>query len=535
VSDVATAWPPLGAIPHTDGTVDFRVWAPLAERVAVRAGESEQPLASSDQGVFAGSVRVEPGADYVYVLDGDCELPDPCSRMQPQGVSGSSRIVDAQAFAWTDDDWAGVALRDLVLYELHVGAFSADGTFDGVIDRLPELRQLGVTAVELMPVATFPGERNWGYDGVYAYAPHEAYGGPRELARLVDAAHRSGLGVFLDVVYNHIGPGSERIAAFGPYFTDRHHTFWGDALDYTQRGVREWAIQNAEMWVRDYHVDGLRLDATHAIYDESAPHVLAELAERVRAINPRVLVTSEMETGNLRPIEEWGHDAQWADEFHHVLHVLLTGEQDGYYGDYRGSADDLARQLARSPAEQLIFCSQNHDQVGNRALGDRPKPHELPLRAAALLFAPQTPLLFMGEEYGEQRPFQFFTDHTDPLIADATREGRKKEFASFTAFSGEAVPDPQDPRTFERSKLNPAGGDANLRELYGRLLALRQELPRETTVVGDDAACVVRMRRGDAELVLNFSAREHEGVPALGAELRENGRVLLRASPQRDS
>jgi maltooligosyltrehalose trehalohydrolase len=464
----------------------------------------------ADDGVFEGEVEAAAGTDYVYVLDGREERPDPCSRSQPEGIRGPSRVVDTGAFEWTDCDWQGLSLDELVIYELHVGTFSASGTFAGVAERLPALRELGVTAIELMPIATFPGNRNWGYDGVYASAPHPAYGGPEEFAQLVDAAHREGLGVILDVVYNHIGPGCEAITAFAPYFTDRHTTFWGDALDYGRRGVREWAIQNAELWIRDYHVDGLRLDATHAIFDDSEPHVLAELAARVRAVNPSALVTSEMETGDLRPIEEWGHDAQWSDELHHLLHVLLTGEREGYYAEYEPSVTELGRQLLRKPPERLVVCSQNHDQVGNRALGERPHADELRLRAATVLLAPQTPLLFMGEEYGERRPFQFFTDHIDPAIAEATREGRRREFAAFSAFSGQEVPDPQDPTTFERSKLDPSAGDSELLAFYERLLALRRELPREVEVDADHDARVLRVRRGSVEAVLDFARRNVE-------------------------
>ena len=390
-----------------------------------------------------------------------------------------------------------------MLYELHVGTFSAEGTFDGVIPRLRELRELGVTALELMPVATFPGDRGWGYDGLYTWAPHPAYGGPEGLARLVEAAHREELGIVLDVVYSHVGPGNEALRAFGPYFTERHETSWGDAIDYSQPAVREWAIQNAVMWTRDYGIDGVRLDAAHAVVDDSPQHVLAELAERVRP----ALVTTEIETGDLRPLEEWGHDAQWADEFHHELHVLLTGEQEGYYAGY-GSLGGLSAQLERGPPERLIVCSQNHDQVGNRALGDRPRPEELRLRAAVTLFAPQTPLLFQGEEYGEQRPFQYFTDHTDPAIARATREGRRREFADFAAFSGREVPDPQAPETFERSRLDPDAGDEELRAFYRELLALRRELPREvsTAVTGR----VLTVRRGGVELIADFDRKTVE-------------------------
>jgi maltooligosyltrehalose trehalohydrolase len=274
--------------------------------------------------------------------------------------------------------------------------------------------------------------------------------------------------------------------------------------------------------VRDYHVDGLRLDATHAIFDDSQPHVLAELAERVHAVDPRTLVIAEMETGDLRPISDWGHDAQWADEFHHVLHVLLTGEREGYYAEYEPSVTQLAEQLRREPSNRLVFCSQNHDQVGNRAFGDRPASGELRLRAAALLFAPQVPLLFMGEEYGERRPFRFFTDHTDPAIAEATRAGRRREFERFTSFAAEDVPDPQDVATFAGSKLDRAGSDGTLLELYRKLLALRSSLPRAVEVAPDEAHRFLRLRRGDHELSLNFSEHEHDGVPPRDIRLRSS-------------
>jgi maltooligosyltrehalose trehalohydrolase len=476
-------------------------------------------LRPDQNGTFEGIVRAQDGCDYCYALDDGPTRADPCSRWQPLGLHGPSRVLNTNAFPWTETDWAGLSLDDLVIYELHVGTFSEAGNFDGVADRLVELRDLGVTAIELMPIGVFPGSRNWGYDGVYIYAPDEAYGGPEALARLVDRAHREGLGVILDVVYNHLGPFSDAVTPFGPYFTSRHSTGWGDAINYDEQGVREWAIQNAEMWIRDYHIDGLRLDATHAIHDDRQPHVLAELAERVRRINPRVLVISEMETGDLRPITEWGHDAQWADEFHHQLHVLLTGEQEGYYRDYDKSVDALAENLLRTPAEKLVFCSQNHDQVGNRALGDRPSPGELRIRAAALLFAPQIPLLFMGEEYGEQHRFQFFTDHPDPMIADATREGRKEEFADFTTYSGQDIPDPQDPATFKRSRLHPENGDAELAAFYKQLLELRRSLPAEIETEADEAARTLRLRRGRAELILNFSTSEQLGVPGRDAAL----------------
>ena len=408
-------------------------------------------------------------------------------------------MLDAGAFEWRADPVV-VPLQELVVYELHVGTFTQEGTFDSAVPRLPELAALGVTAIEVMPVATFPGERGWGYDGVLTYAPHRAYGGPAGLARLVDAAHANGLAVILDVVYNHVGPGAQ-LATFGPYFTDRYYTFWGDAIDYSRRAVREWAIQNAELWVRDYHIDGLRLDATHAIFDDSSPHILRELATRVREAHANALVISEMEIGNRRPLEEWGHDAQWADELHHALHVLLTGEQDGYYEDY-GTVADLARTYEDD--DRLVVCAQNHDQVGNRAVGDRLPPATRRLAAACVLFAPQIPLLFMGEEYGETAPFQFFTDHDDPFIAEATREGRKREFATFSAFQGE-VPDPQNLATFERSKLHPEAGNDELRTFYAELIALRRSLPREVDTDADEKRRVLRLRRGNRELVADFA------------------------------
>ena len=485
---------PFGAVPLEEGGVEFRVWAPAASRVAVRVHGADTELDETADGVFAGEVFAGAGDDYRFVLDGEA-LADPWSRWQPEGVRGPSRIVDTGSFAIADGP--ALSLEELVLYELHVGTFSEEGTFDGAIPGLPRLRELGVTAVELMPVATFPGDRGWGYDGVFTFAPHPAYGGPEGLARFVDAAHRAGLGVFLDVVYNHVGPGSQ-LARFGPYFTDRFHTFWGDALDYAQPAVREWAIQNAQLWTRDYRIDGLRLDAVHAVYDDSPVHVLRELRDRVDG-----LVTSEMGPDDFRPLEEWGHDAMWLDNLHHELHVLLTGEREGYYADY-GSMDGLVRELTRPEPQRLIVAAQNHDQVGNRATGDRLPADAHRVALAVVLFSLSTPLLFMGEEHDETAPFQFFTDHIDPFIADATREGRKREFAAFTSFSGEEVPDPQDAATFERSK--PTGGEPD--PLYTELIRLRDELPRALDVSVD--ARVLTLRRGDATLVADFDTKRVE-------------------------
>jgi maltooligosyltrehalose trehalohydrolase len=507
-----TRLPSLGASVHDDSTTTFRVWAPSAESVEVEVATRRSALGRGDDGLFEGRVPGRAGEEYWLVIDGGERLPDPCSRAQPHGLRGPSRIIALERRR--DLDRRGVALEDLVLYELHVGTFSAAGTFDGVIARLGELRELGVTAIELMPVATFAGERGWGYDGLYSYAPHPAYGGPEGLMRLLDAAHASGLAVILDVVYNHLGAGSEAVSAFGPYFTDRHQTLWGEAIDYSQPGVREWAIQNAEMWVRDYGFDGLRLDAVHAVFDDGPLHVPAELRDRVKAINPRALVISEMEIGDLRPLEQWRHDAQWADALHHAVHVLLTGEHDGYYAGY-GRLEDVARELRRPQGRRLVVCAQNHDQVGNRALGDRLHGRDLRLAAFCTILSPGTPLIFAGEEYDEARPFQYFTNHIDPRIGELTREGRRREFAEFTQYSAAEIPDPEDPLTFERSKLDPTAGDPEHLAYYAELLALRRELPPEPgTIEVDETRGLLRIHRGDFELIANFAMVEQDGVAA---------------------
>ena len=490
----------LGATPTAGGSVTFRVWAPNARDVAVRVRGGVHQLAEEGEGVWAAEVAAGAGDDYLYVLEGEA-WPDPHSRWQPEGVRGPSRVLDTAAFQIAPGP--GLDLDELVLYELHVGTFSSEGTFDGVAPRLRGLRELGVTAIELMPVATFPGERGWGYDGLYTFAPHSAYGGPAGLARLVDAAHHEGLGVVLDVVYNHVGPGNEALRAFGPYFTGRFgETPWGEALDYGESGVREWALQNAELWVRDYRIDGLRLDAVHAVRDDSPVHVLAELAERVRAASREALVISEMGPPDYRPLTDWGHDAMWLDNLHHALHVALTGERDGYYAEFDGSMAQIAAELGRPEGERIVAAAQNHDQVGNRALGDRLPDAKRRVAAAVVLFGTYTPLLFQGEEYGEQAPFRFFTDHIDPFIADATREGRRREFRHFAGFTGE-VPDPQDVESFELSKLTPREPEP----LYVELLRLRRELPRQLEVSFDEDARTLELRRGAVTLRADF-ARE---------------------------
>ncbi len=538
----------FGAVP-VDGGIEFRVWAPKAkESVAIRLpGQGDQILEPEGYGIYSDVIEAKPGDNYYVVLDGK-RRPDPCSRFQPKGIRGPSQIVDTSAFKWTAD---APKVSDLVVYEMHVGCFTAAGTFDAATAHLPALAELGVTAVEVMPVAAFPGQRGWGYDGVYVYAPFAPYGGPAGLARFVDAAHAAGLAVILDCVYNHLGTsGTKAMTDFGPYFTDGQ-TGWGKGLNYDgERSdpVREWAIQNAEMWVRDYRIDGLRLDAVHAILDASPTHLVAELTARVHAIRQDALVIAESNANDpatIRPAADggWGVDAQWADDFHHSLRTLLTDERDGYYADF-GTVADLAKAFDRpfvydgrysevrekrvgAPAPdrapaQFVVCSQNHDQVGNRALGDRMPPPARPLAALCVLLGPFTPMLFMGEEYGEEAPFQFFTDHIEKKIAEATRKGRRKEFEAFVEFAGE-VPDPQALATFERSKLTRVE-DPEIAALYRRLLALRRELAAApggspvAEVAFDEEERWLWLRRGSHEIVANFVDGE-QYVPCTAREV----------------
>lgn len=503
---------PLGATPLDSRRAMFRVWAPEHQRLEIEIEGRKHRLFDAQNGLFEAIVEARPGERYGYVLDGEGPLPDPCSRWQTEGVAGLSAVINTADLPGPSDSWTPPALEDLVIYELHVGTFSAEGTFSAIVEHLTELRSLGVRAIELMPIATFPGRHGWGYDGLYTWAPHPEYGSPRDLAMLIEAAHAADLGIIVDVVYNHLGPGSEKLTAFGPYLASHSRTLWGDTLDYGQRWVREWAIQNAEMWIRDFRVDGLRIDAAHAIIDTNQPHVLAELADRVHALNPLAFVISEMEIADLRPIESWGHDAQWNDELHHAIHVLLTGEHDGYYERY-GKIADLARALERPERSRFVVCAQNHDQVGNRAFGDRLHGNKLRLAAFCSILSPGTPLLFMGEEYDEQHPFQFFTDHTDPKIADATRRGRRKEFEAFTAFAGVEIPDPQNESTFLTSKLDRGSGDPGTLEYYRRLIRLRTQMhgmPISTFV--DEQRHMLRVSRGQIRLAMNFSDIPVDGV-----------------------
>jgi maltooligosyltrehalose trehalohydrolase len=542
----------LGATPRADGSTAFRVWAPRASSLCVRSAIGETALDHAGLGVYEGIAELAPGEDYELIVSSaqsgeETALPDPCSRHQPAGLRGPSRVLDPATFEWSDAAFRVPELSALILYELHVGTFTPEGTFAAAAKYLPALADLGVTAVELMPVADFPGERGWGYDGVYISAAHRVYGGPHGLAAFVDAAHRAGIAVILDVVYNHIGAsGVAAIEAFGPYLTDKYQTFWGKAINYDDDGcdaVREWVAQSATGWIRDFHIDGLRLDAIHAIYDQSPTHVVAEIAARVHDLKPAALVIAESGLNDPRVIRPpqvggWGADAQWADDFHHALHGLLTGERDGYYADF-GRVADLAKAFGRPfvydggysrfrgrcfgapaadrPPEQFVVCGQNHDQVGNRAFGDRLAPGARPLAALCVLLAPFTPMIFMGEEYGEDAPFQFFTDHIDPDIATATRDGRRREFAAFASFDGE-IPDPQELTTFERSRLSRRE-DPDVVSLYRELLALRPRLSGEAQVSFDERAGWLRVRRRGGEIVCNFAAVELQLPIEGGAKL----------------
>lgn len=523
---------------------DFTLWAPLNQTVELHLLAPDDkliPLKRDAQGYWRGTAEVEPGTLYWYRLDGELDRPDPASHSQPEGVHGPSQVIDQQSFAWTDASWSGIPLEQMIIYELHVGTFTPEGTFEAIIERLPDLQALGVNTIELMPVAQFPGDRNWGYDGVFPYAVQNSYGGVEGLKRLVDACHRAGMAILLDVVYNHLGPEGNYLWGIGTYFTDRYKTPWGSAINYDDAyssGVRNYFVENVLYWLRDYHLDGLRLDAVHAIYDFGAKHILQEMAEATHQLSEQqghkryLIAESDLNDPRIiRPVERGGYsiDAQWSDDFHHAVHTLLTGESFGYYEDY-GQISHLAKAYRDSfvydwrysahrkrfhggPTQdchgsQFVVCIQNHDQVGNRMLGDRFSHlvsfEAQKLGAATLMLAPNVPMLFMGEEYGETAPFLYFVSHSDPALVEGVRAGRKAEFAAFHA-QGEA-PDPQAVETFKRSKLNwelhQQGQHHTLWQFYQTLIAMRRDIPalnhldrQNMEVVALDDKSVLKVRR----------------------------------------
>jgi maltooligosyltrehalose trehalohydrolase len=559
--------PSHGPLPAPDGTVTFRVWAPRAERVDLVLEHGTVALERGGGGWHATVARAAHGDRYTYRLDGGPERPDPASRWQPDGVHGRSAVFDPATLSWSEREsrWWPPPLAGAVIYELHVGTFTPERTLDAAAARLGPLAELGVTHVELMPVNAFNGTHGWGYDGVLWYAVHEPYGGPAALAGFVDAAHRHDLAVVLDVVYNHLGPSGNHLPEFAPYLADSYRTPWGAGLNVDGPGsdqVRAFVVENALWWLTEFHVDALRLDAVHGIVDTSAVHLLEELARAVPA--PAALIAesdrNDPRTVTPRAAGGQGLDAQWADDLHHAIHVAVTGERDGYYMDYTGLRDVAAAYrrgfvydgrysvyrdrhvgapLGDVPGERLVTCIQNHDQVGNRAAGERlttlVDPALVRIAVVLLCAAPTTPLLFMGEEYGETAPFQFFTSHPEPELAEAVRRGRRAEFATFAAFAGQDVPDPQDEATLARSTLDHGLADTvegrQRRALWADLLALRRAHPAlrsgrrdlvEVLEVDDQRLLLTRGRR--VLLAVNLGD-EPLGLP--------DGRVLLSSEDAR--
>jgi len=548
----------LGATPLKTGECNFLVWAPQADSVELRILNSHCqsiPMECLPRGYFRVVTPAAPFSLYQYDLGGNGEKirPDPASRSQPQGVHGPSQVLARNEFNWSDSGWRGLPIRDLVFYEVHVGTFTPEGTFDAIIPRLPNLKDLGVTAIELMPVAQFPGERNWGYDGVFPFCVQNSYGGPSGLRRLVDACHRENLCFALDVVYNHFGPEGNYLADFGPYFTDRYRTPWGQAVNFDGEWsdeVRRFFIENALYWIRDFHVDVLRLDAVHAIIDTSANPFLRELNRIVQAtaadLNREIHLIAECDRNDIRTVQPgerggYGFAAQWNDDFHHAVHAVLTNESDGYYQDF-GQVSQIAKALTSGyvyqgeyskyrlrshgseskgvSGEHFVVFTQNHDQIGNRMKGERLGQlvdfEALKVAAGVMLLSPFVPLIFMGEEYGETSPFQYFVSHQDPNLIEAVRQGRKNEFKTFCW--NEDPPDPQDPATFARSKLHweiqEREPHRQLRDFYTELLRIRKQLPAlanpemswvEATACENDKTLLVRRRTAGQEIFACFN------------------------------
>ena len=500
---------------NKSGEAEILIWAPEAKLVELNHNNKRIPLHKEDFGYWqTNSNLIKPNDLYSIIID-EKELPDPASLAQPEGVHGLSKAIDLNSFKWSDEQWKNISLKDYIIYELHTGTFSPQGTFEGIGEKLDHLKELGITAIEIMPIAQFPGNRNWGYDGVFPFAVQNSYGGVEGLAELVNLCHQKEIAVVLDVVYNHLGPEGNYLQAFGPYFTDKYKTPWGNAINFDDAwcdGVRQYFIENALMWFRDFHIDALRLDAVHAIKDFSPNHILKEIKQHVDILskitghNHNLIVESDLNDNRfINPIDECGYgmDAQWIDEFHHALRVTAGEKRTGYYSDFDGITH-LAKSYkdayvfdgqfsphrkrnfgvkTENPGDQFIVFSQNHDQVGNRMLGERTSTlvsfEMQKLLAGAVMVSPYLPMLFMGEEWSEPHPFQYFVSHTDPELAEAVRKGRKEEFAAFH-IEGEA-PDPMAEQTFQHSKLQwdllKTKHHQIMFRYYQQLITLRKKQP----------------------------------------------------------
>ncbi len=549
---------------NSKGEAEIVLWSPLAKEPAVVINENEQlPLEKSDFGYWQLNTRkIKPGDRYQFKIDKDKQLPDPASLSQPEGVHEASEAVDVKSFNWDDSTWANPPLEDYLIYELHTGTFTEDGTFAGIAEKLDHLKELGITAIEIMPVAQFPGERNWGYDGVFPYAVQNSYGGPLELMKLVNTCHEKGLAVILDVVYNHFGPEGNYFTEYGSYFTEKYNTPWGNAINFDDAWcdeVRHFYIENVLIWFRDFHIDALRMDAVHAIKDFSPQHILREIKENVNELAAQtgkqhhLIVELDLNDSRfINPLQEQGYgmDAQWIDEFHHALRVTAGGDRNGYYSDFNG-VNDLAKAYntayvydgiyspqrlktfgtnpIHNTGDQFIVFSQNHDQVGNRMLGERSSQlfsfEMQKLMAGAVLVSPFIPMLFMGEEWSAPNPFQYFVSHSDPELVEAVRKGRKQEFAAFHA-KGEA-PDPQAEETFTHSKLqwemSRQGDHAVMLDFYKALISLRKDLPalhqlnrKHLKTVTDTEKNTLLLKRWDAAqevcCLMNFSDQAQQIV-----------------------
>lgn len=551
----------IGAECLSESRCEFVLWSPLVSSISLKFIYPEEFTVSMDKvenGYWRKTVDgVKSGSRYFYLLNGTLQRPDPASAYQPEGVHGPSEVVNQLTFKWTDSRWKVPTLEKMIFYEIHTGTFTGEGTFDAIIPLLPELKELGITAVELMPVAQFPGNRNWGYDGTYPYSVQNSYGGPEGLKRLCDACHGTGLALFLDVVYNHLGPEGNYLSAFGPYFTDRYRSAWSESVNFDGEysdGVRNFFLMNAIHWFENYHIDGLRLDAVHGIYDMSARHILSELADTVKSCSEStgktVYLIAESDLNDSRIVKGnksggYGINAQWSDDFHHAVHSLVTGEKNGYYADF-GRMSHIVKAFMEGfvytgeysgyrkrnhgnssteiPGERMVVFIQDHDQTGNRFYGERLtslagfEAHKL--AAGALMTAPNVPLLFMGEEYAETAPFFYFISHGDPELVESVGRGRKREFESL--FSGDDPPDPQSAETFELSKLNrdliSKEPHSAMIEYYKELIKIRKEtlamsklIKKNLTaeITSNEKVIIIRRTYNDSKIyaVMNFSDR----------------------------